>query len=133
MNAPPLLTGAMMAGLGGFLGAGLRYLVAHLVGRLAGSGAQLAATLTVNVVGCLAIGYLATWFFLRGGVSAELRAFVIVGILGGFTTYSAFAYDKLVLIREGLWAPALLHAVLHLGLGLGAAALGAWLAGRLAA
>lgn len=133
MNAPPLLTGAVMAGLGGFIGAGLRYVVAQLVGRLAGASAQLAGTLTVNVVGCLAMGFLATWFFLRGGVSGELRAFVIVGILGGFTTYSAFAYDKLTLIRDGLWGPALVHAALHLGLGLGAATLGAWVASRMAA
>ena len=87
------------------------------------------ATGTVNVAGCLAIGILAG--LVASGslkMSEQMRAFLFVGILGGFTTFSSFALDTLSLGRAGEMPLAVLNVAGQVVLGLGAAALGYWLA-----
>jgi fluoride exporter len=82
----------MLATTGGALGAGARYLVN--VGCLAAFGPAFPwATLTVNVLGSLAMGVLAEVIGNRYGGAPELRTFLMTGILGGFTTFSAFSLD----------------------------------------
>lgn len=86
--------------LGGALGSGARWLVglgaaARLPGHLH------AATLTVNVLGSFAMGLLAQWAVSGTELSAEKRAFVASGLLGGFTTYSSFNQELLDAVQRG--------------------------------
>lgn len=81
-------------------------------------------TLTVNVIGCAAIGFLAELADHRGAISGETRAFLIVGILGGFTTFSAFGNETMNLLRDGELLLACGNIVGHTVLGLVAVWLG---------
>lgn len=93
---------------GGAIGAGLRYFTGT---ALAARGGWPVATLAVNVIGGLAMGILFA-LLLRGAVSESMRLFVGVGILGGFTTFSAFSLESFEMIQRGQTAAALLYAVL---------------------
>jgi len=65
------------------------------------------STLFVNVSGCLAIGLIAGWFALRGQAGQTLRLFLTTGVLGGYTTFSAFALDTALLWERGqVWRSA---------------------------
>ncbi len=112
----------LLVGLGGFLGAVARYGVGSLV--QARWGGLPWGTLVVNVVGCFLIGALSRLAEARGGFTDETRAFLVIGVLGGFTTFSAFGWDTLHLLEQrGAWfAGANVGA--HLVLALGAVALG---------
>lgn len=70
------------------------------------------ATLAVNIVGCLLIGYLYGAFLLRPEISLEVRAGLIVGFLGGLTTFSSFSLDTLRLLESGQAPIAIGYAVL---------------------
>ena len=85
--------------LGGAIGASARYGVNLLSGRLLGDGFPW-HTLTVNVLGCFVMGVLVELMALRLNVGNELRAFLTTGILGGFTTFSAFSLDFAVLAER---------------------------------
>ena len=82
--------------LGGALGASGRYMVGIWATRLIGHGFPY-GTLCVNVLGCFLMGVFVELFALKYSVSQEVRAFLTTGILGGFTTFSAFALDFAVL------------------------------------
>jgi CrcB protein len=119
--------------LGGALGSVARWLLAGWAQRRAdATGGALAlfpaGTLAVNLAGCFAIGLLATLFQERLAASSELRTFVLVGLLGGFTTFSAFGYETLALVRGGNLALAAANAGASVGLGLAGVALGVALA-----
>ncbi len=92
---------AFLVGIGGFVGSMGRYALSGWVQRLWPSALFPGGTLSVNVVGCLLIGFLAAGADLRNLFSAETRALLFVGVLGGFTTFSAFAYETLALGRDG--------------------------------
>ena len=94
-----MLVNLALVALGGGIGAALRYLTYLGVGRLAGGYPW--ATLTVNIVGSLLMGLLIGWLMRRGGTGEGLRLFVGVGILGGFTTFSAFSLDFALLWQRG--------------------------------
>jgi len=79
-------------------------------------------TLFVNLVGGLAIGAALVWLEQRP--HDTLRLFVLTGVLGGFTTFSAFSAESLVLLQRGLWPTALLHSGAHVVGALACAALG---------
>ena len=105
-------------GTGGAIGSLARHGVNMLMARLAGQPTPL-ATASVNVVGCLIIGVLAG--SLAGGrfhLSLAARAFVFVGLLGGFTTFSSFGLDTLTLAHEGREVAALWNVAGQVGLGL---------------
>lgn len=106
--------------LGGALGACLRFLFTQVVRAPLG-------TLVVNVAGSLAIGVLAVWLLGPKG-PAPAAPFLITGILGGFTTFSAFSLDALRLWQTGQPAQALAYVAASVGLSLAAVALGAALA-----
>ncbi len=114
------MTQILLAGLGGFVGAALRYGGTELASRLHTGPGFTYATLIVNVLGCLAIGLLGGLSEARGLLSPEARAFLLVGILGGFTTFSTFGFETLQLVRAGHQVIAMANVVLHLVLGLGA-------------
>jgi len=86
--------------IGGGLGAALRHGVNVGTARLFGTGFPY-GTLTVNVVGCLAMGLIAGYFALKGDASQHWRLFLTTGILGGFTTFSAFSLDVALLYERG--------------------------------
>jgi CrcB protein len=118
----------LLIGVGGFIGSALRFLLSGLVQSLAKSYSFPYGTLGVNVVGCLLIGALSELAEARGLLSPEVRLLVIVGLLGGFTTFSTFANESLNLVRLGQILPAFLNILASVSLGLAAV----W-AGRLGA
>ena len=128
MNTGALVT-LLFVGLGGFTGSVLRYGAGEWVQRFAGDSAFPYGTLFVNAAGCLTIGILAGLTESRDLLSEDARSFLYVGVLGGFTTFSAFGYQTLTLIRDGHTAMALANVGLQLALSLGAAA-GGYLAAR---
>lgn len=109
-----------LVALGGGIGAGCRHLVNLAALRLFGAGFP-AGTLTVNVLGGLLMGLIAGSFALRAPGDGEgPRLFLTTGILGGFTTFSAFALDTIVLWERGAAGVALLYVVLSVLLSIGA-------------
>jgi len=114
----------MIVGLGGFVGSIFRYLVSGWVQRLADSPTFGYGTLSINVLGCLTIGLLGGWADNAGLLGPSMRLFLLVGVLGGFTTFSTFGYETMALLRDKAMLAALLYIGLHLLLGLGAVALG---------
>lgn len=85
--------------LGGAIGSAARYGVNVWSGRLLGSEFPW-HTLIVNVAGCFAMGVLIEWMALRLNAGNDARAFLITGILGGFTTFSAFSLDFALLVER---------------------------------
>ncbi len=92
--------GYLIVFIGGGLGAALRHGVNILAARVFGVEFPY-GTLSVNVVGCLLMGVFAAYFAFRGGASEHWRLFLITGILGGFTTFSAFSLDAALLYERG--------------------------------
>lgn len=113
-----------LIGTGGFIGSVLRYLLSGYVQQLSKSIQFPFGTLAVNIVGCAMIGFLAELADHRGVVSAETRAFLMVGILGGFTTFSAFGNETMNLLRDGELGLAVGNIVGHILLSLVAVWLG---------
>jgi fluoride exporter len=109
-----------LAGLGGFIGSSLRYVVTGYVQQSSRSISFPYGTLAVNLAGCFIIGFLSQLAETRGVFSAESRTFVFVGLLGGFTTFSAFGNETMNLWRDGQNGLALANIAAHLVLGLGA-------------
>ncbi|MGA6925150.1 MAG: fluoride efflux transporter CrcB [Desulfosarcina sp.] len=120
----------VIIGLGGCVGAILRYLVAGGVHTLAKTSSFPVGTLTVNMVGCLLIGVGGGLMEHRQLFSPEWRAFLFVGILGSFTTFSTFGLETFNLAREGQWLASVGNLGLSLVLGL-AAVLAGHMLGRL--
>ena len=118
----------LIVGAGGFIGSGLRYVTTVSVQRLFPDSAFPYGTLTVNVVGCLLIDYLAELILARQFADPALRLFVVAGLLGGFTTFSAFAYENLYLVQNSRALLALANVLLQVTLGFAAAWLGFQLA-----
>jgi CrcB protein len=114
----------LIVGAGGFLGSAARYLVGGWVHRAAGFGTFPLGTLVVNVTGCFVIGVLGALFDTRQALSPDARLFLLIGVLGGYTTFSSFAYETLALTRDAEFARALLNVTAQCGLGLTAAWLG---------
>lgn len=120
----------LIIGLGGCVGAILRYLVAGGVHTLAKTSSFPVGTLTVNMVGCLLIGVGGSLMEHRQLFPPEWRAFLFVGILGSFTTFSTFGLETFNLAREGQWLASFGNLGLSLVLGL-AAVLAGHMLGRL--
>jgi CrcB protein len=96
--------------LGGGIGAALRHLVNVGSGRMFGTAFPW-HTLIVNVLGCFVMGLLVELMALRLNVSNEARAFMTTGILGGFTTFSAFSLDFALLVERKTYGLAGVYAV----------------------
>jgi CrcB protein len=117
----------LLVGLGGSLGAAARYLVGGLVYRFLPATFPY-ATLFINVTGCLGIGFLAVLVEERLVLGPGARLFWMIGVLGGYTTFSTFGYETVTLAREGSQGAALLNIAGHVVLGLVSVWLGAVLA-----
>lgn len=114
----------LLVGTGGFFGAVLRYWVSGWIQQLARNQLFPLGTFVVNVLGCLVIGFLSQLAEEYGVFTPESRAFVFVGLLGGFTTFSTFGNETMNLFRDGQNLLALGNAAGQLVLGLGAVWLG---------
>ena len=90
----------LLASLGGAIGAGLRYIVGNVFLRVFGPSFPW-ATLFVNVAGSLAMGLLIGVLARRTGTPNEVRIFLATGLLGGFTTFSAFSLDAIAMWERG--------------------------------
>jgi CrcB protein len=90
-------------GLGGFIGASLRFVISRYLGGLMPSFPL--GTLTVNILGSLVLGFIMYGLSLGKNISPEMRDFITIGIIGGFTTMSSFAYEsfRLFELREFLY------------------------------
>ncbi|MGE5462544.1 MAG: fluoride efflux transporter CrcB [Syntrophothermus sp.] len=114
----PSIASLMIVALGGALGSAFRYFVGTWVQTLSRSIDFPYGTLTVNLIGCFAIGFLAQLAEARGAFTSEARLFVFIGILGGFTTFSSFANDTVNLAREAEMLNALANIGANVILGL---------------
>ena len=114
----------IIIGLGGATGAILRYLVSGWIQRLSDTPLFPYGTLGVNVLGCLAIGLLGGWADNAEMFSPSARLFLLIGLLGGFTTFSTFGYETMALLRDKAAFAAMMYVGLHLLLGFAAVAVG---------
>lgn len=109
----------LVVAAGGALGAVARYLVGSHVGGWLGAGWPW-GTFFVNVLGSFAFGVLIELWALTWSPSQEMRAFLTVGLLGGFTTFSAFSMEVVLLAERGRVDLATLYAVASVALAVGA-------------
>lgn len=120
MTAPSLAVAGAAVAIGAAAGAVLRWGAAIWLNPR--WSAMPLGTLAVNVVGGLLIGAALVWF--EHHPNDLLRVFALTGVLGGFTTFSAFSAESLVLLQRGQWSTALLHSALHVLASLACAAVG---------
>jgi CrcB protein len=117
------MTRWLLVGAGSFLGGIGRYALSGLVQRWGGAGFPW-GTLAVNVAGCFLIGGVLHLVEDRAALGPDARLFLVVGILGGFTTFSAFGWETFELLRGGQLGLALLNAGGSVTAGLAAVWLG---------
>jgi fluoride exporter len=122
-----MLKNILLVGAGGALGSIARYLCVACVNRSALLASFPWGTLVVNVIGCLIIGFLGGLAASKQLFAENGRLFLFTGILGGFTTFSAFGLETFYLFRTSQWLLACANIFLQLILGLGAVVLGYWL------
>lgn len=108
--------------IGGAFGAALRYQLGRAMTQWLGPVAVSTfpwATLAANALGSLLMGFLAGWLAVRGqGEGEQLRLLLGVGLLGGFTTFSAFSLEMVLLVERGQYMLAALYAFLSVALGI---------------
>lgn len=113
------MTKLFIIGIGGFIGSVSRYLVSGLAQSISKSISFPYGTFVVNMIGCFFIGLLAHLSDARGLFSDSSRAFVFIGILGGFTTFSAFSNETFNLFHDGETSSAMLNIIGQVVIGLG--------------
>jgi fluoride exporter len=121
-----MISTVSLVALGGAIGASLRYLTGVGVFRLFGHQEFPLAIITVNVIGSFLMGVFVVLAAQRG--LTHFAPFVMVGVLGGFTTFSAFSLETITLIERGAVAQALLYVAISVGVSIAALALGLFLA-----
>lgn len=120
------MNGLLLVAVGGAIGASLRHLSGMAALRIMGPSFPW-GTLFVNVFGSLLMGVLIAWLVKRtGGTSQEVRLFFATGILGGFTTFSAFSLDMANMIERGATGPAMAYLAGSVLLSIGAIFIGLW-------
>ena len=136
MTSPSPIAASGLVALGGGVGAVLRYQAGRTLTGLLGPPAVATfpwATLFVNIVGSLAMGLLAGWLARHGSTTGETwRLLIGVGLLGGFTTFSAFSLEMMLLIERGQASTAFIYAAVSILAGVTALYIGL-IAMRLAA
>ncbi len=109
---------AAIVGCGGFIGALLRYGFSGLVQGKSPVATFPYGTLLVNLLGCLLIGVFVGLTESRQLFSSEVRTFVLIGVLGGFTTFSTFGYEAFALARDAEFLRAAVYVGIHVVIGL---------------
>lgn len=110
----------LLVGLGGGLGAMARYKLGGWILHVTPTWKFPASTFAVNVLGCLVAGLLAAYVERRDAFGPETRLFLFTGILGGFTTFSAFGLETVYLLRRGETAVAIANVLLSALVGIAA-------------
>ena len=110
--------GFLIVFLGGGIGAALRHGVNLAMARWLGTAFPF-ATLTENVTGSLVMGLLVGYFAFHGAIPQHWRLFLTTGILGGYTTFSAFSLDTALLYERGELGLAALYVILSIALTIG--------------
>lgn len=128
-----MLMKIILVGVGGFIGAVLRYAVSGWVHAISRDTSFPSGTLTVNLIGCFLIGLLYYLAQSRGLFSPEWRLVLFIGVLGAFTTFSTFGNETLMLAQNAEHTLAIFNVALHVILGLLAVwagqLLGKWMGG----
>jgi fluoride exporter len=114
----------LVIGAGGFIGTMLRYLVSGTVQTAMRNATFPFGTVIVNLSGCFVVGFLAELAESRGFLTDASRAFLMIGVLGGYTTFSAFGNETVNLFRDGESLLALGNVALQVVLGLACVWLG---------
>lgn len=112
------LINAAVVGSGGFIGALARYGLSGLVHRQVPFATFPYGTLVVNLMGCFAIGVVAGLAEARQLFGPEFRTFALIGILGGFTTFSTFGYETFGMLRDAEYLQGAANVGVHVMLGL---------------
>jgi CrcB protein len=100
----------LLAGLGGFIGSALRYVISTFFYKLLGTDFPY-GTFVVNVLGSFLIGFFMGLVENGFVISSNWRAFIAIGLLGGFTTFSSFSYETVELIKQGARLSAIANIV----------------------
>jgi len=119
------MTNLLWVAAGGAIGASLRHLSGTAALRIMGAGFPW-GTLFVNIFGSLIMGLFIAWMTKKTGVSNEIRLFVTTGILGGFTTFSAFSLDVANMVERGAMASAFIYIAGSVVISLAAVFIGLW-------
>lgn len=119
------MTNLLLVAAGGAIGASLRHLSGIAAMRLFGVGFPW-ATLFVNVIGSFLMGLFIAWMVKKIGVSNDVRLFVATGILGGFTTFSAFSLDVANMVERGAISTAFIYIAASVVISLAAVFIGLW-------
>ena len=114
----------LIVGIGGFFGAAFRYMMSGFIHNSISKTLLPYTTLSVNVLGCLLIGFLGGLIETKGIFNQESRLLVLAGFLGGFTTFSAFGLETFTSAREGHLGSTIANVVFHLVFCLGAVWMG---------
>lgn len=112
-------TTVLWVALGGAIGSVLRFGVSEVMRRIPALAGLPWATLSVNVLGSLVLGWFLRWA-VAGDVTPQVRALVAIGLCGGFTTFSTFAFETATLLEAGQVGRAALYAGLSVGLSVAA-------------
>ncbi|SFH30285.1 fluoride efflux transporter CrcB [Pontibacter chinhatensis] len=115
----------LAVGIGSFMGGVARYLLSLFIQTRSGAAFPF-GTLGVNILGCFLIG-LVVAVLSRGTLAPEWRPFLVTGILGGFTTFSAFSMESVYLLQAEQYGQAILYILASVVLGLLATFAGMWL------
>ena len=107
----------LLVGLGGFVGTLFRYWLSGVIARRYGETFPL-GTLVVNAIGCFIIGFLFYFFYDRSLTTPTARTVVLIGVIGGFTTFSSYGLQTFTLLRDGELFLALVNVVASNALGL---------------
>lgn len=119
------MTNLLLVAAGGAIGASLRHLSGIAALRIMGAGFPW-GTFFVNVFGSFIMGLFIAWMVKKTGVSNEMRLFVATGILGGFTTFSAFSLDVANMIERGAMSSAFIYIAASVVISLVAVFIGLW-------
>ena len=113
----------VLTALGGAIGAALRYGIGRWAQDFPGQAGFPYGTLLINVSGCMVFGFIMGLLDKGYAIGPEQRTFMLVGILGGYTTFSTFGFETYAFLREGQLAAGLLNVGLQVVIGV----LGVWL------
>jgi fluoride exporter len=103
----------LLVAVGGALGSVARFLMASTIQRSTGWEFPI-GTVLVNIAGCFLIGLLYVWLVVRPDPREDLRGLLMVGVMGGFTTFSSFSLETLTLMMNGSYGSAALNVAVSL-------------------